>query len=119
MKKHSDSKNKYSEDGIIEVLEFLIDNIFVVSAGKVFQQNVGIQMGPNCTLLLADIFLYSYEAEYIQSFLSADKKQLVSRFIFTNRYIDDVLPINNPEFVYSLPLNVLHDLYEISNNLTF
>ena len=32
----SDSKNKYSEDDIIKMLEFLIDNIFVVFAGKVF-----------------------------------------------------------------------------------
>ena len=33
------------------------DNIFVVFAGKVFQQIIGIPMGTNCTPLLADIFL--------------------------------------------------------------
>ena len=33
---HSDSKNKYSEDDIIKMLEFLVDNIFVVFAGKSF-----------------------------------------------------------------------------------
>ena len=38
VKEHSDSKNKYSEDDIIKMLEFLVDNIFVVFAGKVFQQ---------------------------------------------------------------------------------
>ena len=27
---HSDSKNKYTEDDIINMLEFLVDNIFVV-----------------------------------------------------------------------------------------
>ena len=37
VKEHSDSKNKYSEDDIIKMLEFLVDNIFVVFAGKVFQ----------------------------------------------------------------------------------
>ena len=78
------------------MLEFLVDNIFVVSAGKVFQQIVGIPMGTNCTPLLADIFLYSYEAEFIQSLLSTGRKELASRFNFT--YIDDVLSINNPEF---------------------
>ena len=65
MKEHSDSKNKYSEDDIIKMLEFLVDNIFVVFAGKVFQQTVGIPMGTNCAPLLADIFLYSYEADFI------------------------------------------------------
>ena len=80
------------------MLEFLVDNIFVVFAGKVFQQIVGIPMGTNCAPLLADIFLYSYEAEFIQSLLSAGKKRLASQFNFTYRYIDDVLSINNPDF---------------------
>ena len=57
------------------MLEFLVDNIFVVFGGKVFQQIVGIPMGTNCTPLLADIFLYSYEAEFIQSLLSTGKKK--------------------------------------------
>ena len=98
VKEHSDSKSKYSEDDIIKMLEFLVDNIFVVFAGKVFQQTVGIPMGTNCAPLLADIFLYSYEADFIQSFLSTGKKHLASRFNLTYRYIDDVLSINNPEF---------------------
>ena len=37
VKEHSDPKNKYSDDDIIKMLEFLVDNIFVVFAGKVFQ----------------------------------------------------------------------------------
>ena len=59
VKEHSDSKNKYTEDDIVNMLEFLVDNIFVVFGGKVFQQIVGIPMGTNCAPLLADIFLYS------------------------------------------------------------
>ena len=82
------------------MLEFPVENIFVVFAGKVFQQIlvVGIPMWTNYAPLLADVFLYSYEAEFIQSLLSTDKKQLASRFNFTYRYIDDVLSINNTEF---------------------
>ena len=99
VKEHSDSKNKYTEDDIVNMLEFLVDNIFVVFGGKVFQQIVGIPMGTNCAPLLADIFLYSYEAEFIQSLLSTGKKKLASQFNFTYRYIDDVLSINNPDFV--------------------
>ena len=79
------------------MLEFPIDNIFAVFAGKVFQQIVGIPMGTNCAPHLADIFLYSYEEEFIKSLLST-WKQLASRFNFTYRYIDEVLSINNPEF---------------------
>ena len=66
------------------------------------QRSTFLQLS-RCTLflteyLLADIFLYSYEAEFIQSLLSTGRKQLASRFNFTYRYIDDVLYINNPEF---------------------
>ena len=62
-KEHSDSKSKCSEDDIIKVLEFLVDNMFVVFAGKGFKQIVGIPMQTNCASFLADIFLCSYEAE--------------------------------------------------------
>ena len=67
-------------------------------------------MGTNCAPLLADIFLYSYEAEFIKSLLSTDRKRLASQFNFTYRYIDDVLSINNPDFENYLgqiiPLNL-------------
>ena len=66
-------------------------------------------MGTNCAPLLADIFLYSYEAEFIQSLLSAGKKRLASQFNFTYRYIDDVLSINNPDFE-----NYLGQMYPLS-----
>ena len=36
VKEHSDSKHRYSEDDIFKMLEFLVDNIFLVFAGKVF-----------------------------------------------------------------------------------
>ena len=92
------------------MLEFLVDNIFVLFAGKVFQQIIGIPMGTNCAPLLANIFLYSYEAEFIQSLLSAGKKRLASQFNFTYRYIDDVLSINNQTLriisVRCIPLNL-------------
>ena len=71
LKEHTDSKSKYTEEDIIKMLEFLVDNIFVVFAGKVFQQMIGIPIGINCAPLLVDLFLFSYEVEFIQSLLSA------------------------------------------------
>jgi hypothetical protein len=58
------------------MLEFLIDNIYVVGGGQVFQHSVGIPMGTNYVPLLADPFLYSYEAEFIQK-LSHEKKNFL------------------------------------------
>ena len=98
VKEQSDLKSKYTKDDIINIVQFLVDNIFVVFNGKVFQQIVGIPMNANCAPLLAKIFLYSYEAEFIQYLLSAVKKQLASQLSFTYRYIDDVLSINYQDF---------------------
>jgi hypothetical protein len=42
---------KYPEDDIEKMLEFLIDNIFVVVGGHVFQQSVAISLGTNCITL--------------------------------------------------------------------
>jgi hypothetical protein len=98
VKHHSDSIHKYSEVEIKKMLEFLIDNIYVVVGGQVFQQSVGIPMGTNCSPLLADLFLYSYEAKFIQKLLHEKKKTLAVAFNSTFRYIDDVLSINNNQF---------------------
>ena len=80
------------------MLEFLVDNIFVVFDGEVFKQAFAIVMGTNCTTIIADIFLYSYETEFIQSLLSTGKKQLAPLLILTYRYINDVLSMNNRAF---------------------
>ena len=43
VKEHSDSKNMYSEDDIIKMLEFLVDNIFVVLAGRSSSRQSALQ----------------------------------------------------------------------------
>ena len=98
VKNTSNAKNKYTEDDIVRILDFLIDNIFVECGGVIFQQVIGIPMGTNCAPLLADLFLYSYEAEFIQTLIKSGKRHLTKSFCFTFRYIDDVLSINNPTF---------------------
>jgi hypothetical protein len=95
VKNHTKSNDKYTEDDIIQLLDFLIDNIFVEFGGHVFQQTIGIPMGTNCAPLLADLFLYTYETDFIQDLLRKGKKDLASKFNLTFRYIDDVLSINN------------------------
>jgi hypothetical protein len=47
-------KTCYSEEQVISMLDFLIDNISVSFGGILFQQVVGIPMGTNCAPLLDD-----------------------------------------------------------------
>jgi hypothetical protein len=70
---------------------FLVDNIYVIFGDQVFQQSVVIPMGTNCVPLLTDLFLYSYEEEFVQKLLrDNNKKELAVSFNHTFRYNDDV-----------------------------
>ena len=83
---------------VCESLTLLIDSIFVRFGNEVFRQVIGIPMGTNCAPLLADLFLYSYESEFIQNLISQKKKNVALSFNHTYRYIDDVLSLSNLNF---------------------
>ena len=65
-------------------------------------------MGTNCAPLLADLFLFSYEADLIQGLLQKSEMKLARSFNFTFRYIYDVLSLNNSSFgdFASIPLSL-------------
>ena len=75
-KKTSDSTKKVSETDIILMLEFLIDNILVLFGGRAFQQTVSIHMpmGNQWVPLPVDLFLYSYEEDFIQGLSKKNEK---------------------------------------------
>ena len=79
----------------IELFEFLIDNINVKFGTSVYQQFIGIPMDTNCAPLLADLYLFYYEYDYVQKLMKTDIRKARS-FSFTRRYIDDLLAVNNP-----------------------
>ena len=55
-------------------------------------------MGNNCAPLVADLFLFCYEKDFIMS-LSDDKQtDIIEAFNTTSRYLDDILNINNVYF---------------------
>ena len=70
---HSKANNKYKQDDIIQMLDFLIDNIFALFGGRVFQQTIGIPMGTICASLFADLFLHAYDADFLLQGLSRIK----------------------------------------------
>ena len=72
--------------------------IFILGlALKLYRQIVGIPMGTNCAPLVADLFLFCYERDFID--LSSDKQaDVIKAFNSTSRYLDDLLNIDNPYF---------------------
>ena len=52
-------------------------------------------MGTNCAPLVADLFLFYYERDFMMS-LSDDKQaDVIDAFNTTSRYLDDIFNINN------------------------
>jgi hypothetical protein len=96
VKHRFDSPYKYSEADIEDILGFLVGNVYVVVGGQGLQQSVSIPMGTNCAPLLANLFLYSCEAEFVQKMLR-NKKKLALSLNHTYRHIDDVLSFNNDQ----------------------
>ena len=48
--------------------------------------------------LLADLFLYSYENEFLDKLIKEGKRKLARRFNLSYRYIDDLISFNNKRF---------------------
>ena len=61
----------------------------------VYQQTVGIPMGNNYAPLVADLFLYSYEADCVQHLQKSKFKKQKTSFNLTFRCIDYVLSLNS------------------------
>ena len=98
--------NLYTADNICKTIEFLIDNIFVQFGGRLFRQVIGIPMGTNCAPLLADLFLYSYENEFLGNMINSGHRRLGRSFNLCYRYIDDLIVFNNKKF-----LDYLKEIY--------
>ena len=55
-------------------------------------------MGTNCALLVADVFMFYYERDFMIS-LSDDKQaDVIAAFNTTSKYLDDILNINKVYF---------------------
>jgi hypothetical protein len=111
-KNTSDSTKKLSETDINNMFKCLIDNIFVIFGGRVFQQTVGIAMGTNCAPPLAYLFLFVGWGNHHTGASQEKRKEASSILYFTFRYIDDVCSLNNSRFgdfvdrLYSIELEI-------------
>ena len=80
------ANSKNIEDGIINMLEVLVESLFVVFAERFFQQIVGIAIGKNFVPLLDGIFCT--HTKRIRTVLALDLREPASQFNFTYKHID-------------------------------
>ena len=86
------------------MIEFFIDNIFVQFGGRLFRQVIRIPMGTNCAPLLADLFLYSYENEFLDNVIRSGHIRLARSLNIC--YMDNLIVFNNKKF-----LDYLKEIY--------
>ena len=88
----------WSCQNVCDALTYLLDNTYIRFGTKLYRQIVGIPMGTNCAPLLADLFLYCYERDFMDSLNHDNQSDVIEAFNSTSRYLDDLLNIDNPYF---------------------
>ena len=63
----------------------LLDNIYIRFRSKLNKQNVGIPMGTYCALLVADLFLFCYERDFMKSPTKEKRYDMIDAFNSTSR----------------------------------
>ena len=79
-----------------DALSYLLDNIYTRFGAKLYTQIV--PMGINCAPLVADLFLYCYERDFMDSLNHVNQANVIETFNSTSRFLDDLLNIDNPYF---------------------
>ena len=81
-----------------DALTFFLDHFVIRFGTKLYRQVVGTPMGTNCAPLVADLFPFCYERDFMM-FLSDDKHaDIIDAFNTTSKYLDDILNINDVHF---------------------
>ena len=80
----------WSCQNVCEALIYLLDNIYIRFGTKLYRQIVGIPMGTNCAPLVADLFLFCYERDFMTSLSDVKQAVIIEAFKSTSRYLDDL-----------------------------
>jgi len=96
-KKQNKEKTMVDKKKLIELVEFLLDNLYVKCGDMVFRQMIGIPMGSDCAPFLANLYLFACEYQWLDKQLKRGSSglALARKFKWTYRYIDDLLTFNN------------------------
>ena len=93
----SEKPKKYhawSCQNVCDALPLFVGQHFIQFDTKLYRQVVGIPMGTNCDPLVADLFLFCYERDFMMSLSDDMQADVIDAFNTTSRYLDDILNIN-------------------------
>ena len=99
---HTNSYKSLTELQLFQILEFILDNIFVKFGNDMYKQIIGIPIGLDSGQDIANLLLFQYESSYIERISKRDMV-LARKFSLSDRYIDDLSSLNFPDFRQHLP----------------
>ena len=79
----------WSYQNMCDALHYLLDKIFLRFGSKLHRLIVGIPMGTNYAPLVADLFLFCYEKDFMLSLSDNNRADIIEAFNSTSRYLDD------------------------------
>ena len=85
---------------VCEAFTFVLDNIYFRFGTKLYRQIVGIPIGTNCAPLVADLFLFCNEMDFMISLSRDTEAETIEAFNSTSKYLDDLLNMNPGRFVH-------------------
>jgi hypothetical protein len=99
-KNRQTKKNQFilEADTIILWVETLIKNTVILHNDVPYNQIIGIPMGTNCAVNLANFFLFTNELAYLTTCLETKNYKRITDLRFTKRYLDDIPTFNNPDY---------------------
>ena len=81
-----------------EWFSFLISNVWLRFGNILAKQTIGIPMGTNCAVFIANFYLWMCEFDFIRRHIAQNSISVVRKFEHTVRYIDDIFAADNPDF---------------------
>ena len=97
---------KFSKSSLIECINYLIDNAFVIFNGSVYRQVIGIPMGTNAGPHVANIYLHQYEFEYFIVLYDQNLKVELAKLEHVFRFQDDLISFNDNGYLESCIANI-------------
>ena len=90
--------NLWSCQKVCDALVYLLNNIFIRFGTILYRQTIGIPMETNCAPLVADVFRFCYERDFMKSPSRENQADIIEAFNSTSRYLDNLLNIDNIYF---------------------
>ena len=94
-----------SEERLVSLNKWLSSNCYVTLGDRVWRQSSGIPMGFSCSPLWCNLYFLYYETSFISRLATLGRTDLMRRFRYSFRYIDDLCILNNGDILQFMDPN--------------